>query len=295
MGPNFFIIGAPKCGTTSLADLLSKHDDVYFCPKKEPRFFSHDSIYQRGSNYYEELFSEADNQRRVGEGSTTYSEAFLNWDEKSARRIHQYHPSARIIYCVRHPLRRIQSHWLDFLWALDNNLMQDTPRYRSGELQMSGNFNQDVLANDGLVQTSNYWRVIQEYRNYFSDEQIHIVFLEDLASSSDAVLRKCCTFLHIDPDFDFTETDEPRNTSASKGLATTFGRIVRSLPGYRVLAGGAPSFLKTLVRPLIKDSFTEKPDWDPRVRDKVVSEIGGDVKSFLEYTGKPRDYWSLEE
>ncbi|WP_423824885.1 sulfotransferase [Salinibacter ruber] len=37
-GPNFFIIGAPQCGTTSLADLLAQHPEVYFCPEKEPRF-----------------------------------------------------------------------------------------------------------------------------------------------------------------------------------------------------------------------------------------------------------------
>ncbi len=294
MSPNFFIIGAPKCGTTSLADLLAQHENVFFCPEKEPRFFSHEETYERGFGDYEALFDETNGETCVGEGSTTYSEAWLDRYEKSARRIHDYCPSARLIYCVRHPLRRIQSNWLDIIWALDNDLMQGTELHQSGELSISGDFNDDVLANDGLVQTSNYWRVIQEYRQYFSDEQIQIVFLEDLRSSPDAVLRQCCTFLDVDPGFDFTDPDEARNSSASKGLATTFGRIARSMPGYRTLAGGAPSFLKSLVRPLIKDSFTGKPDWRPAVKEKVVSKLKGDTNRFLNYTERPCDYWTLD-
>lgn len=154
--PNFFIIEAPKCGTTSLADLLSQHSQVYFCPEKEPRFFSHEDTYERGFEDYEALFEGASTEMRIGEGSTTYSEAWLDRYKKSARRIHDYCPWARLIYCVRHPLRRIQSNWLDIIWALDNDLMQGTELHESGELTISGNFNDDVLANDSLVQTSNY-------------------------------------------------------------------------------------------------------------------------------------------
>ena len=293
--PNFFIIGAPKCGTTSLADLLAQHDNVFFCPEKEPRFFSHKDTYDRGFDDYEALFDGAGDEMRIGEGSTTYSEAWLDRYKKSARRIHDYCPSARLIYCVRHPLRRIQSNWLDIIWALDNDLMQGTELHRSGELTIFGDFNDDVLANDGLVQTSNYWRVLQEYRKYFSEEQIQIVFLDDLKTNSGHVLRSCCTFLGVDPGFPFEDPDEARNASETKGLATTFGRLVRAIPGYKALAAKMPLFLRSLIRPLIKDSFTEKPEWNPEVRGTVVDELRADTRSFLEYAGKPRGYWSLHE
>ena len=40
--PNFFILGAPKCGTTSVAAWLSEHQEVYMSPTKEPHFFNTD-------------------------------------------------------------------------------------------------------------------------------------------------------------------------------------------------------------------------------------------------------------
>jgi hypothetical protein len=291
--PNFFIIGAPKFGTTSLAGLLAQHDEVYFCPEKEPRFFSHESTYERGFDNYESLFDGADDEMRIGEGSTTYSEAWLGRYEKSARRLFDYCPEARLIYCVRHPLHRIQSNWLDIIWALDNNLMQGTELHRSGELTISGDFNDDVLANEGLVQTLSYWRVLQAYRRHFSDAQIQVVFLDDLKSHPGDVLNTCCAFLDIDPEFDFADPDEARNASSNKGLAMSLGNVVRSIPGYSTLVGWTPDVLRTALRPLIKETFTEKPEWEPGARREVVSVLKSNTKAFLDYANKPHDHWSL--
>ncbi|MCS3824348.1 hypothetical protein GGP92_003070 [Salinibacter ruber] len=180
------------------------------------------------------------------------------------------------------------------MWALDNGHIQGTELHRSGKLDIRGDFNDDVRNNDGLVGTANYWQTLQCYRNEFSEDQIKIVFLEQLKANPDRTLAECCQFLGIAPDASFDDPDEARNTSASKGLATTFGRIVRSIPGYQALAAGAPSFLKTLVRPLIKDSFTEKPDWTPAVKETVISRLEEDTNRFLNYAGRPHDYWILD-
>ncbi|WP_423824887.1 sulfotransferase domain-containing protein [Salinibacter ruber] len=230
----------------------------------------------------------------MGEGSTTYSHAWLNRRERCAHRIRDYCPDARILYCVRHPLRQIESAWIMAMWALDNGHIQGTELHRSGKLDIRGDFNDDVRNNDGLVGTANYWQTLQCYRNEFSEDQIKIVFLEQLKANPDRTLAECCQFLGIAPDASFDDPDEARNTSASKGLATTFGRIVRSIPGYQALAAGAPSFLKTLVRPLIKDSFTEKPDWTPAVKETVISRLEEDTNRFLNYAGRPHDYWILD-
>jgi len=181
------------------------------------------------------------------------------------------------------------------MWALDNGHIQGTELHRKGELQIDGDFNADVLMNDGLVGTANYWETVNCYRNEFTGEQIKIVFLEELKEDPDGVLGDCCRFLDISSDVAFENPDEARNASESKGLATTFGRVVRAIPGYKTLAGGAPTFLRSLLRPLIKDSFTEKPEWSPGVRTTVVDELRADTHSFLEYAGKPRDYWSWNE
>lgn len=56
--PNFFIIGAPKCGTSTLAWWLSQHPQVWFSPIKEPHFFNDDSAFRqiRTQAAYDRLF-----------------------------------------------------------------------------------------------------------------------------------------------------------------------------------------------------------------------------------------------
>jgi hypothetical protein len=72
--PNFFILGAPKCGTTSLAAWLAAHPAVYMSPLKEPAYFAADLKVDRpGPQEYRALFSAAgDIHLAVGEASTCY-------------------------------------------------------------------------------------------------------------------------------------------------------------------------------------------------------------------------------
>ena len=56
--PSFFIIGAPKCGTTSLADWLRDHNNIFMSDPKEPHFFNTDSNHHSvfSLNQYQSLF-----------------------------------------------------------------------------------------------------------------------------------------------------------------------------------------------------------------------------------------------
>jgi len=76
MKPNFFIIGAPKCGTTSLATYLGMHPNVFMCSPKEPHYFSTDINWQlvKNKNDYLKLFAKATNDNfAIGEGSVFLS------------------------------------------------------------------------------------------------------------------------------------------------------------------------------------------------------------------------------
>ena len=70
--PNFFIIGAPKCGTTSLASWVSEHPSVYMSPLKEPDYF-HANEKIGSLKEYEQLFEGAGPEHiTVGEASVRY-------------------------------------------------------------------------------------------------------------------------------------------------------------------------------------------------------------------------------
>ncbi|MEX2489689.1 MAG: sulfotransferase domain-containing protein [Pseudomonadales bacterium] len=85
--PNFFILGAPRCGTSSLAYWLSTHPNIFMPPIKEPHYFSKDLANRtiRTMSRYESLFAEVEEHHMVvGEASTWYlysREAVRNIEE----------------------------------------------------------------------------------------------------------------------------------------------------------------------------------------------------------------------
>jgi len=74
--PNFFIIGAPKCGTTSLSEWLRHHPKIYISALKELQFFSKDINTLspiRTWTHYSRLFQDASPKYlAIGEASLTY-------------------------------------------------------------------------------------------------------------------------------------------------------------------------------------------------------------------------------
>ena len=104
--PNFFIVGAPKCGTTSLAHWLSQHPQVFFCPHKEPHHFNTDEVGTYVSREaYESLFEQASHRHlAIGEASTWYLHS-----DAAIPNIEQYNPSARYIVCLRNPIEMAPS------------------------------------------------------------------------------------------------------------------------------------------------------------------------------------------
>lgn len=100
--PNFFIIGAPKCGTTSLAEWLNDHPNIYMSPIKEPHYFSLD-LRNRQINSerdYIKLFKGVrPNHLAVGEASVWYL-----YSKVAVYNILKEIPSAKFIVCLRNPI-----------------------------------------------------------------------------------------------------------------------------------------------------------------------------------------------
>lgn len=105
--PNFFILGAPKCGTTSLASWLNEHPQVFMSPIKEPHYYSTDLANRkiRAGDRYEKLFEGVTDVHRVaGEASTWY--LFSN---EAVAYIEREHPGARYIVMTRDPVAMAHS------------------------------------------------------------------------------------------------------------------------------------------------------------------------------------------
>jgi len=99
--PNFFIIGAPKCGTTSLSVYLSEHQEIVMSHPKEPHYFSTDIENGRITNQskYLACFAQDKTPIAIGEASTLYL-----YSKDAIQNILEFNPNAKFIVMLRKPI-----------------------------------------------------------------------------------------------------------------------------------------------------------------------------------------------
>jgi hypothetical protein len=105
---DFVIIGAQKCGTTSLAEQLAQHPQICFSRNKEPGYFHQTEEWQAGLAKYHALFTPRNGQL-CGEASTFYT-FFPEW-RATHKRLYAYNPNLKLIYIMRKPVERVISHY----------------------------------------------------------------------------------------------------------------------------------------------------------------------------------------
>jgi hypothetical protein len=112
--PNFFIVGAPKCGTSAWFEYLRSHPDIYFPQMKEPCFFAFDLPnfrIVRSEADYARLFSGAGTAKVIGDASAVHL-----MSEAAAKAIHDYNPAAKILILLRNQEEYLPSLHNQFLW-----------------------------------------------------------------------------------------------------------------------------------------------------------------------------------
>ncbi len=102
--PDFMIIGAPKCGTTSLFEYLCGHPNVARPRRKEIHYF--DERFERGLAWYRRHFPLVEKPQITGEATTAYLFA-KNTPARAAALV----PDAKLIAVLRDPVRRVISHY----------------------------------------------------------------------------------------------------------------------------------------------------------------------------------------
>lgn len=278
--PNFIVIGAAKAGTTGLCALLNQHPSVFVCEPKEPKFFSLDENFQKGWEWYGELFQNATNATAIGEGSVNYT--MRTSYPKTAERIAQYLPNAKLIYIVLHPLERIVSNWR--MYALSNsNPLEFNEALRTEECRSF------------LIDRSKYWYQINAYTNYFAPEQLSIFFFEDFIANPQNTLQKCFNYLGVDPNFETANPEKPHNRTDDTRVVAPWRKKLRQIPLWRTTSQLIPQQLKKKITSssLSTQPQIGKPEWDKNVYQYVVDEIAEDAATFLKQYGKPLNYWSF--
>lgn len=267
--PTFLVIGAAKSGTTSLCDLLSRHPQVCFSVPKEVRYFSHDENYEKGWSWYLKHFDCQPKHVAIGDGSVHY--AMKSHSPLAVDRIAQALPDVKLVYLVRHPLDRILSHYRMY--------------QRSGDAKFL-TFEQDLMSGDyfhTLLEPSMYWLQLNAFRNRFSDEQIHIMFLDDLRTNEAQELNRLYTFLGVDQLCAQDLSLKKLNTNTAKEK-TWRSRIKDTA---KLIAPKRP------VQPVAEKKIG-KAAWTQRAHQFAAKQIAEDAQQFLAYMEKPNGFWRMD-
>lgn len=278
MLPNFIVIGAAKCGTTSICDLLGKHDDVFMCDPKEPYFFCREDGYDdpEVKKWYQSLFANADTYTAVGEGSTAYTHPRVS--KLTAHRIAAAIPDCKLIFMARHPIKRLESDW----------------KMRRHEEWTPESINAAVKEQPTLVTHGMYWRNLEEYANLFPDDQILVVFLEDFGSNPQKELQRCFRHLGVDESVVIDDIQKPRNQSRNFRKDGSIVSILRNMGILDRLKGMLPDNAKEVLKDMLMKEQKFEIAWDQDLKREISCELKKDAEVFLKKFGKPEDFWVFD-
>ncbi len=177
--PDFLIIGAMKCGTSTLQAQLAVQQGIFMTTPKEPAFFSNDDVYAQGLDWYEALYADAQPGDLKGEASTHYTK--LPTYPHSLARLQAVVPAPKLIYMIRNPVDRIVSHYI----------------HERTTAQMSGTIEMACDTYPELIAYSRYAMQAAPYVQAFGADRILMISLEHLQEDPQGELDRVGAFLGL--------------------------------------------------------------------------------------------------
>jgi hypothetical protein len=202
--PDFAVIGAARCGTTSLYAYLREHPEIFMSPEKETDFFSlgdlpPSEVPNLASKYraqtreeYERLFRAAGAARAVGEASPTYL-----FYARSAPRMHALIPDARVICILRDPIERAYSHYT-FAHKMG---IEHLPDFEAALAAEGERWLRDRSMHFTYARASFYHDGLREFWVRFPRERILVLLFDELAADPAGTMRRVYEFLGVDAGF----------------------------------------------------------------------------------------------
>jgi len=229
--PDFLIIGAMKCATSTLQAQLAVQDRVFMTTPKEPNFFSNDEIYKLGLNWYGNLFKPANNGDLRGEASTHYTK--LPTYPKTVERMEKTLKAPKLVYMIRNPVDRAVSHYIHE-WS--EGRMGHDPEYA---------FDQ----NPELIEYGCYAKQIRPYIDAYGIENIYLTSLESVQTTPFAELERIGEFIGMENPAIWRSDLPAQNVSAKRiRRLPLHGLLVDSQVARKLRHLLVPKALRTRIR-----------------------------------------------
>jgi hypothetical protein len=261
--PDFIIIGAMKCATSTLHEQLARQPGIFMSSPKEPNFFSDDVPWSRGIDWYHELFRDAPSHCLCGESSTHYTK--LPTYPKTVARMRMHLPAqTRFIYVMRHPIDRLISHY----------------KHEWSQQVITVDIDEAITAHPELMEYGRYGMQLQPYFEAFGRERVLPVFYDRLATAPQEELERICRFIACPHQPEWVK-DLPRQNVSGRRLQRTWLRNV--LLNSRSLRALARRMMSRRMRERIAERWTVKVNTElsaerraglARVFDEDLARLG---------------------
>ncbi len=289
--PNLFILGAPKCGTTSMAHYLGQHPEIYVCPVKEPHYFNIES----GHRYY---YNEADYLNLFSESTTKHrwlceASVWYLYSEKAVDEILNFNPNAKFIVMLRNPTEMYLSLHRELLFGGAEDISSPIKAWKLQESRREG---KNIPAGCTDVRMLQYGEAcklgaqLQRLVKRISSEQLKIVFLEDLKKDPDSCYLDVLGFLNIDikslENYDVVNLKKQRKYPWLSTLFISLNKVKNRL-GIKKGFGFANKINKINVTQRTSDIEYETRILEPELRHY----FNDDIALLAQLTEKDLSHW----
>ena len=261
--PNFFIVGAPKSGTTNISYYLIQHTQVFMPENLEPYYFARLDIpqnYEReiisDEKKYLNLFKNAKNCKAIGESSPVYL-----YCPHSALEIKNRFPNSKIIISLRNPIEIAYSEYFSLKFmGFDKNRSFNELLDSSKE-----QLDQNEFHIDSLLEAGFYSKHIKRFQKIFSKNQIKIIIFEEYIKNTIPTINSILSFLDIDKSIAFKTAPKgaykvPRNFASQKLMNnSTFRKTAKFIiPTVARQKIGERFLVKESSRPVLKQNERQR-------------------------------------
>lgn len=180
--PDFIGLGVEKAGTSWIFACLYEHPEICI-PVKEINFFCEQDKWRKGQEWYEDFFKTRCAQGKIkGEYSTSYF-----YQKSVPQKIHQLYPSTKLLVCLRNPIDRAFSNYINDI--------------KAGTIPASTSFEAALKTQAYYIQQGHYKSQFESYFEFFNKKQLKVLLYDDLKENPLDFIQDIYQFLEVDKSF----------------------------------------------------------------------------------------------
>ena len=255
--PDFIVVGAMKCGTSTLAEQLAEQPGIFMTTPKEPNFFSDDAVFARGPGWYASLFDAARPSDIRGEASTHYTKRPDL--PRTVERMKAALPQVRLVYMIRDPVARLVSHYIHE-WT---------------ENRITLPIGAAVQSHTSLVDYGRYGWQIEPFVQAWGAGAICLTSLERLTADPAGELARIAAHVGHAGAVTWHDGLDAANTSANRARKLPFHNVLIANP---VATALRRALVPKALRRRIRDSrkMQGRPELPPEVRASLQVRFAED-------------------